>query len=227
MLYLTYSRQIWEVRLVVGHEVLVRQWAVFGDIFNRGAVRDNPAFLSSLSIFGTIELGETPLVGSHDLLTSRELELGTTQSLNNVGSVVILGAHREDDLADSNTGSHFHWLAVRSTHTGGETICAGAGKHLVLTDDVERVGTATNVVTFLAGGLDKVLVACDTSGFKSASGQLFLLIGDQVGNEWELIDRGLLGSAIINSDLGIWDTTAETRLNVRLVLLETNATSWS
>ena len=144
-----------------------------------------------------------------------------------MSSVTILRSDREDDLANGNTGSHFHWLTVGTTHTGGETICTGAGKHLVLTDDVERVGTATNVVTFLTSGLDKVLVACDTSGFKSASGQLFLFVGDQVGDEWELVDWGLLGTAIINSDLGIWDTTAETRLDVRLVLLETNATSWS
>ena len=48
-----------------------------------------------------------------------------------------------------------------------------------------------------------------------------------MSNEWELVDVGLLGSTIIDADLWVWDTTAETRLDVRLVLLETNATSWS
>lgn len=92
---------------------------------------------------------------------------------------------------------------------------------------MERVSTASDVVTFFAGGLHEVLVAGNASSLKSAGGQLLLLVGDKVGNERELIDVGLLGSAVIDSDLGVGDTTAETRLNVRLVLLETNATSRS
>jgi hypothetical protein len=92
---------------------------------------------------------------------------------------------------------------------------------------VERVSTASDVITFLAGGLHQVLVAGDTSGFKGACSQLLLLIRDKVGNERELINRSLLGSAIINSDLSIRDTAAKAGLNVRLVLLETNATSRS
>jgi hypothetical protein len=92
---------------------------------------------------------------------------------------------------------------------------------------VERVSTASDVVTFLTGSFHQVLVTGDTSGFKSAGSQLLLLVRDKVGNERELINRSLLGSAIINSDLSIRDTAAEARLNVRLVLLETNATSRS
>jgi hypothetical protein len=193
----------------VGDVVLHGQWAVFSNILNRSTIWNNPSFLSTLSINYTIELGETPLVGSHDLLTSRELELSTTKSFNDVVSVGILGSDREDDLTNGNTSSHFHWLSVRTSHTGGETICSGTRKHLVLTDDVERVGTAADVVTFLTSGLDKVLVAGNTSSFKSASSQLFLLIGDQVGDEWEVIDTSPLSSAIIDTDLRIWNTTTE------------------
>ncbi len=48
-----------------------------------------------------------------------------------------------------------------------------------------------------------------------------------MSNERENIDGHLLGTAIIDSDLGVWDTTTKSRLDVRLVLLEANATSGS
>ena len=49
-----------------------------------------------------------------------------------------------------------------------------------------------------------------------------------MADEGELIDGGALGTAVEDSDLGIRDTTAEARLNVRLVLLEAAASrrSW-
>lgn len=90
-----------------------------------------------------------------------------------------------------------------------------------------RVGTSSDVVTFLSGGLGQVLVAGNAGSLKSASGQLLLLIGNQVGHEREHIDGGSLGSAIINPDLSIGDSSAESRFNIRLVLLESNATSRS
>ncbi len=92
---------------------------------------------------------------------------------------------------------------------------------------MKRVATGTDVITILAGGLGQVLIASDAGSLESASGQLFLLVGHQVAYERELIHRGLLGTTIEDSDLGIWDTTAEARLNVRLVLLEAAATSRS
>lgn len=185
------------------------QKTVFGNVLHGRTICSNPAFLSALCIHFTVELGETPLVGAHDLLSSRELELCSSKSFDHVKSIGVLGAHREDDLTNSNAGSHFHGFAVRPTHTGRKSIGTGAGKHLILSDNVERVSSATNVVTFFAGGLCQVLVASDASGFECASGQLFLLIGNQVSNERELIDVSLLSSAIINPDLCIRNTTAK------------------
>jgi hypothetical protein len=46
-----------------------------------------------------------------------------------------------------------------------------------------------------------------------------------VGDEGEHIDASLLGAAVEDPDLGVWNTTAESRLNIRLVLLEAAATS--
>lgn len=204
-----------------------RKTAVLCNILDGSTISHQPALLATASVVLAIELGETPLVGSHDLLSSRELELGSSQSLNDVVGVGVLGADGNDDLADSDTGSHLHGLTVRTSHTGRQTICTGARKHLVLTDDVERVGTASDVVAFFASVLHQVLVAGNASSLKSTGSQLLLLVRDKVGNERELINRSLLGSAIINSDLSIRDTAAKAGLDVRLVLLETNATSRS
>ena len=211
----------------MSNEVLLGDRAVLGNVLHGTAIRSDPALLASSDVVLAVELGEAPLVGLHDFLSSGEFELGTAESLNHVGSVVILGADRHDDLADGDTGSHLHGLTVGVTHTGGQTIGSGAGKHLVLADDVERVSAGSDVVTLLAGGLHQVLVARHTGGLKGAGSQLLLLVGHQVSDEGEHIDIGLLGSAIIDPDLGVGDTSAESGFDIGLVLLEANATSRS
>jgi hypothetical protein len=207
--------------------VLCGQSAVLGDVLDVDTIRDNPALLSASYVVLTVEFGEPPLQRSHDLLSAGELELGSAEGLDDVGSVGVLGSHGEDDLANADTGSHLHGLAVRASHTTGQTICTSAGQHLVLTNDVERVGSAADVVAFLAGGLGQVLVAGHTGSLQRAGGQLLLLVGHQVGDEGELVDRDLLGSTIKDSDLCIGNTSAISRLDVGLVLLETNTTSGS
>jgi hypothetical protein len=48
-----------------------------------------------------------------------------------------------------------------------------------------------------------------------------------VDAEGELIDGGLLSSQVEDSDLGIWHTSTETTLRVRLVLAVAVTTGWS
>lgn len=213
--------------LAVRDVVLGRQRAVLGNILDGAAVRSDPSLLAASHVVLAVKLGEAPLVGLHDFLSSGEFELGTAKSLNHVGSVGILGADRHDDLTNGDTGSHLHGLTVGVSHTGGQTIGSGAGKHLVLADDVERVSAGSDVVTLLAGGLHQVLVARHTGGLKGAGSQLLLLVGHQVSNEGEDVDIGLLGSAVINPDLSVGNTSAKSGFNIRLVLLEANATSRS
>lgn len=193
----------------MGDTVLLGEGAVLPDVFHSDTIVKDPTLLASSNVYISVEFSEAPLVGSHDLLTSGKLELGTAKSLDNVGGVGILGSHGDDRVTDGDTGSHFHGLTVRTTHTGGQTICAGAGKHLVLTDDVVRVAAGADVVTLLAGGLDQILVASNTGCLQGAGSQLLFLIRDKVGNEREEIDRGSLCTAVKDSDLGIGDTTAE------------------
>jgi acyl dehydratase len=60
------------------------------------------------------------------------------------------------------------------------------------------------------------LVGANTGGFKGLGAQLFVLVGDQVDAERELIDVRALATEIEDTNLRVWDTTVETRLRVRL-----------
>jgi hypothetical protein len=95
-----------------------------------------------------------------------------------------------------------------------------------------------HVETILSGNLDKVLVCANTSSLErlvsshhqpnpiSCLGRsrltyfrrkLFILVGDQVNAERELINTRALTSQIKDTNLGIGDTTVEAGLGVRLV----------
>lgn len=103
--------------LAVGNVVLHAQRSVLGNVLHRATIRSDPALLAASNVVLAVKLGETPLVGLHDFLSPGELELSTAQGLNHMVSVDILGAHRHDDLANRNTGSHLHGLTVGVTHT--------------------------------------------------------------------------------------------------------------
>ena len=67
---------------------------------------------------------------------------------------MITSPHREQDLADVDTGHGAIWLAPRTTHTRLQPIGAGTGQHLVDTDDVVGVSANTEVEAFFAGNFD-------------------------------------------------------------------------
>jgi hypothetical protein len=104
-------------------------------------------------------------------------------------------------------------------HTAGKPIGSSAGKHFVGTDNVKGVHTDSDVVSILSNSVGQVLVDGNTAGLKSLGGDLLLLVTDQVSNEGEKINRGFLGSDIINLNLRFGHTTAVARLDVGFVLL--------
>jgi hypothetical protein len=77
----------------------------------------------------------------------------------------------------------------------------------------------TEMERFLTRGLHHVLVGADTGGFEGLGGELFILVGDEVDAVREVVDGSALAAEIVDSDLGVGDTTVEPRLRVRLVLL--------
>lgn len=60
------------------------------------------------------------------------------------------------------------------------------------------------------------LVGANTGGFQSLGTQLFILVGDQVNAERELVDICLLTTEIEDTNLWVGNTTVETGLWVRL-----------
>jgi hypothetical protein len=196
-----------------------------GKVLDVATVVDDLASGTSLNELFAGQLGETPVLGDNDLLLTRELVLAASESLHNGSLVVVLGADREDNLTNVDTGNETVGLTEGTTHTGLKSISTSARQHLVDTGDVVGVDTDTHVEGVLTAGLGHVLVSTDTTSFKSFSGKLFVLVGDEMNAEREVIDSSLLTTKIVDSQLGVGDTTAESALGVGLVLAVTVATS--
>lgn len=90
---------------------------------------------------------------------------------------------------------------IKGRKKGHEPICTGAGQHLVDAENVEGVDTDPQVEGILAGGLRDVLVCANTSGLEGLAGELFILIGDKVAAERELVDGGTLAAEVEDTDL--------------------------
>lgn len=103
-------------------------------------------------------------------------------------------------------------------------ISSGTRKHLVDADDVVRVHANSHVEAVLASHLGDVLVRANSSSLESLRGELLELVRDEVDAGREVVYRRLLAAKIEDSDLGIRDTTAVARLNVRLAVDEAVAT---
>mmetsp|Transcript_33175 Transcript_33175/g.94321 ORF Transcript_33175/g.94321 Transcript_33175/m.94321 type:complete len:230 (-) Transcript_33175:48-737(-) len=177
-----------------------------------------------LDVIFTVVLGKAPLETLQNLLTSGKLELATTNRFNDMGFILILGTNTDEDLTNRHTSGDTNGLSVRVTHTGRKTIGAGTTQHFVGTQDVEGVRTDANVVAILSDVLTQVLVDGDTTSLQGLGRDLLLFVADQMGDKGEQIDGRLLGTHIVNTNLGFRNTTAVPRLDVRLVLLVTVAT---
>jgi len=189
-----------------------------------GTVRLDLTVLPLLHVLLAAEGSETPVLGDNDLLTTRELVLAPSQSLQGGGTVGVTGTDRQEDLTDVDTSDGPVGFTPSTTHTSLKPIRSGTGQHLVDTDDVEGVGTNPQVETILSGNLDKVFVGADTGSFESLRRQLLVLIGHQVDAQRELVDTGTLATKIEDLDFRVGDTTVEPRLGVWLVLAVAVAT---
>lgn len=131
---------------------------------NTNSIGDEPSFGAHALVVFTIPLGESPLSGGDDDLTSWELELGTTEGLNCVLDVLkiiskhrsvvhstysFLDSHGEENVTNVDTGDQSLWLSVSSTHSSLETISSGTGKHFVDTGNVEWVLAHTEMESVL------------------------------------------------------------------------------
>jgi len=141
--------------------------------------------------------------------------------------VRITSSDTQDDLTNVDTGNSSVGLTPSTTHSSLQSIGTGARQHLVDSDDMVRVGADTEMETFLSGNLDQVLVGANTSSLQSLRAQLFVLVGDQVDTEGELVDVRTLSAEIKDTDLWVGDTTVESGLGIRLILAVTVASRGS
>ncbi len=91
--------------------------------------------------------GESPVLGDDDSLTSGELVLGTTESLNDVGDSVGLAADGEEDLTDVDAGNKTVGLTESTTHSSLESV--------VMCDTIKIVFIIIIVVFFFCFGEEK------------------------------------------------------------------------
>jgi len=196
----------------------VGEWSVLRDVLGGSAIRQQAAGLPHLLVFLTVELGEAPLLGNVDLLATGELELGPPECLDDGILMLVVGPDGHEGLADVDASDGSLWLAESSPHSSLQTISACARQHFVDAQNVEGMHTDLDVELILGCVLHHVLVAANTASLKGLSGQLLVLVGDQVDAEREIVDISLLAAQVVDPDLGIWHTTAEPRLGVGLVL---------
>jgi len=152
--------------------------AVLGHILGENTVVEQVTAGTHPLVIGTVPLGEAPSLGHVNLLSAGKLELGTSQSLNNVILKLVVASDREQDLSDTDTGTGSMGLTESTSHSSLEPISSSTGQHFIDSQNVEGVDTDSDVELILADVLDKVLVAADTSSLHSLRGQLFQLIGD-------------------------------------------------
>jgi len=112
-------KRIWETAHVVLEGTLVAKE------LDVGTVDTNLTSLTLGDVFLTTERSEAPVLGDDDLLATRELVLRSAEGLDGCGAVRVLGADREDDLANVDTGNKSVWLSERSTHSSLQSIGSG------------------------------------------------------------------------------------------------------
>jgi len=183
-----------------------------------GTTVDDSVLLSVLQVLISGEGSEAPEVADNDVLTARELILGTSQSLHNCLLICLLRTHGENDLSDVHTSHGAGGLAEGLTHTRLQSICSCARQHLVDTENVEGVSTDTHVEGILSSKFGHILVHDDTTSLQRFTGKLLILSGHKVNTQREGLSGSRLVSDVVDLNLGVRHTAAESRLDVRLVL---------
>ena len=180
---------------------------------------DDLTFLLESVVISLNEISETELSGDEDLLSSWELELGSSEGFLSVLDITWKGSNGHEDLTNVDSCRFTEWLTPSVSHTLLESISTSAGKHLVDSDCVPWMDSGSHVEVFFTNVLGHVLVACNTGSFESFGGNLFLFVANQMDAGWEIVMSCLLSSNIVDSELWIWDTSVESGFWIWLVLL--------
>ncbi|KAI5405308.1 hypothetical protein KIW84_052183, partial [Lathyrus oleraceus] len=107
-----------------------------------------------------------PLPADDDLLTTRELELSTTECLLCMMAIVVLASDGKKHLTNSNPSTCSKWLSKSSSHTSLKPISSSTREHLVDPKNMERMHSDPQVECILSGKFRHVLVAGNPSSFQ-------------------------------------------------------------
>jgi hypothetical protein len=127
----------WETSDVVG------QLSVVAQELNICTINQDLASSLLLHVFLTAKRGKAPVLGNDNLLATRELVLGSAESLESGSTVGITSSDTQDDLTNVDTGNSSVGLSPSTTHSGLQSIGAGTRQHLVDSDDVVWVSADT------------------------------------------------------------------------------------
>ncbi|GIL91231.1 hypothetical protein Vretifemale_18915, partial [Volvox reticuliferus] len=205
----------------------LRQRALVVNQLNVGTVVDKATLLPVQPVVLTGQVGEAPVVGLDNLLAARELELSAAKRLLRNSAMLVTAADAHEHLADLHACTSACRLAEGTTHTSLEPIRSSTRKHLVNAQHVEGVHAHTKMKSLLAGILDHILVGRHTSSLKRLAGHIFLLPTCQVDAAREGVHVRPLHARIVNADLGVGHTAAETGLGVGLTLRLPVAAGWA
>ena len=191
---------------------------MFWQIFAVGTIGSDTSASPQILEFVAFKLGESPFLGNEDLLTSGKLEFGPPESFNNGSLMSVVCSDGHEGLSNAYTSHSTLGLAEGTSHSSLQTISACTGQHFVDPQNMVGMNTDSDVELILGCVFHHVLVTANTGGLKSFSRQLLKFIRHKMDTQREFINSSLFAAQIENSDLGIGDTTTETRLGVRFVL---------
>eukprot|EP00179_Madagascaria_erythrocladioides_P024918 CAMPEP_0198350702 /NCGR_PEP_ID=MMETSP1450-20131203/100011_1 /TAXON_ID=753684 ORGANISM="Madagascaria erythrocladiodes, Strain CCMP3234" /NCGR_SAMPLE_ID=MMETSP1450 /ASSEMBLY_ACC=CAM_ASM_001115 /LENGTH=112 /DNA_ID=CAMNT_0044056547 /DNA_START=494 /DNA_END=829 /DNA_ORIENTATION=- len=109
---------------------------------------------------------------------------------------ILPAPHRQERLANVDTGDRTLRLAKRPAHAGLQAIRPGARQHLVDTQHVERMDAYAKVEGVLASVLGHVLVAGYAGGLDGLRGELLLFVRHHVRGKRKLVDIGFLTAEV-------------------------------
>jgi hypothetical protein len=149
-----------------------------------GHVLQDSLLLLQLEVILPVDVGETPLARNDDLLASRELITGTTESFLYDWCVVVLAPDGEDDLTNVHSCDGAIWFSPSATHTSLQSIRdvsivyiykkamiknspigTGTAQQLVDPQNVERMNPDPQMERILSGRLRHVFISANTGGF--------------------------------------------------------------
>lgn len=99
--------------------------------------------VSKSGVLSSGKLGETPLLGGDDFLSTREFSLSSSKSVDGILNVRFLDSDGEKNRANINTSSLTQSLTESTSHTRLESISTSTRQHLVNSEYVPGVDSAS------------------------------------------------------------------------------------